>query len=140
MGRSTPMSPPASPWTRPAPTASRGAAWLGDGYEPELVKEPNGKTWVTPDQPFLYNLPRGSMVIPQHDWASKRIPRMGFPMYADGVGYTLAGTSSESTNYNVTVNAYTSDVNVPLIKNEITKSLREIELNNRRIKSSGGES
>lgn len=117
-----------------------GPAWLGDGFEPELVREPNGKTWITPDQPFLYNLPRGSVVIPQHDWASKHLPKFGFPRYKDGVGYTLAGETSESTSYNVTVNAYTSDVNIPLIKSEITKSLREIELNNRRIKSSGGES
>ncbi len=44
--------------------APGGLAWLGDGGRRELVQQPDGKTWITPDRPTIMNLPKHSIVYP----------------------------------------------------------------------------
>lgn len=41
-----------------------GKAIMGDGYEHELVQQPDGKVWITDNKPTVYDLPTGSSVIP----------------------------------------------------------------------------
>lgn len=58
-----------------------GLAVLGDGTGSkkgkELVIEPSGKKWLSSDMPSLYNLPKGSDVIPA-DETSKILANMAF--------------------------------------------------------------
>lgn len=41
-----------------------GKAVMGDGYEHELVQQPDGKVWITDKTPTVYDLPTGSSVLP----------------------------------------------------------------------------
>lgn len=43
--------------------APGGAAWIGDGGKQELVMEPTGRTYLSPDKPTLVDLPKGSRVF-----------------------------------------------------------------------------
>lgn len=44
--------------------APGGLSVVGDAYRSELVKEPSGKMWVTPNVPTVMNVPKHSIVYP----------------------------------------------------------------------------
>ncbi len=44
--------------------APGGPSWVGDGGRHELVQEPGGKTWITPNVPTIMNIAKGSIVYP----------------------------------------------------------------------------
>jgi hypothetical protein len=44
-----------------------GAAIVGDAYKQEVVIEPSGKTWLTPDKPTLIDIAKHSVVLPNVD-------------------------------------------------------------------------
>jgi hypothetical protein len=45
-------------------------AFVGDGGRRELVKYPDGSSWITPDRPTLAFIPKGAQVIPDLDKAA----------------------------------------------------------------------
>lgn len=44
--------------------APGGLSWVGDGGKKEMVREPGGKTWLTPSVPTVMNVPKHSIVYP----------------------------------------------------------------------------
>lgn len=59
-----------------------GPAILGDGGGPELFRTPSGFTGLSPGRDTLFNLPKGTQVIP-HDMTKKLIAQ-GIPAYNNG--------------------------------------------------------
>lgn len=114
-----------------------GMAILGDGFEPELVFEPGKAPYLSEMVPTKYNLSRGTVVIPYSK--IPEVKNVNPPLYNEGVG-SMSSVTGDTYNHEITVNAYTDNVDVELIKREMTKFIRDEELNKRRIKVSGGES
>lgn len=59
-----------------------GPAILGDGGGPELFRTPSGFTGLSPGRDTLFNLPKGTQVLP-HDMTKKLIAQ-GIPAYNNG--------------------------------------------------------
>jgi hypothetical protein len=80
------------------PNHPGGRAELGDGGKSEFVILPDGTAFTTPSKSTLYDLPKGTRVLPDADrvlnksllLAMKGLPDS--PMSADGYGYQVAAS------------------------------------------------
>ncbi|MFG6315977.1 phage tail tape measure protein [Bacillus velezensis] len=66
----------------PAGGHKGGLAILGDGGGPELFRTPSGFTGLSPGTDTLFNLPKGTQVLP-HDM-TKQLLAQGVPAFKDG--------------------------------------------------------
>lgn len=78
-----------------------GAAWLGDGYEPEWVLEPGRPGYWSKNYPTKTILAAGSTVIPLHDIEEMAMPGLPMPQAPetfDGVQHAINLLGSKVDN------------------------------------------
>ncbi|MGC4375931.1 phage tail tape measure protein [Fictibacillus sp. Mic-4] len=69
-----------------------GPAIVGDGGGEELIRTPDGRTFLSPATDTLVNLPRGTQVLPHKE--TKALLNM-FPAYKTGVGKKIKEAAGE---------------------------------------------
>lgn len=90
----------------PAGGHKGGLAILGDGGGPELFRTPSGFTGLSPGTDTLFNLPKGTQVIP-HDM-TKKLTAQGIPAFKKGTkkkNFFENATDTVSNAKNTVVNA-----------------------------------